>query len=120
MNRKINQMTKVVMTLQKIRLLFILCFEFPFIYHYNGTSLYSSIFDGSILNYYDNTMQINMPADKNSTYRYLGNRANLMALWDVQDRLRHPNDLNMPFGFKSAYQRWERSMDSFKEYNSIS
>ena len=23
-----------------------------------------------------------------------------MALWDVQDRLRHPNDLNMPFGFK--------------------
>ena len=64
LNRKINQMTKVVMTLQKIRLLFILCFEFPFIYHYNGTSLYSSIFDGSILNYYDNTMQINMPADK--------------------------------------------------------
>lgn len=29
LNRKINQMTKVVMTLQKIRLLFILCFEFP-------------------------------------------------------------------------------------------
>ena len=88
------------MTLQKIRLLFILCFEFPVYLSLHGTSLYSSIFDGSILNYYDNTMQINMPADKNSTYRYLGNRANLMALWDVQDRLRHPNDLNMPFGFK--------------------
>ena len=37
-------------------------------------------------------MQINMPVDKNSTYRYLGNRANLMVLWNVQDRLRHPND----------------------------
>ena len=41
-----------------------------------------------------------MPVDKNSTYRYLNNRANLMSLWDVQDRLRHPDDLNMPYGFK--------------------
>ncbi|AGZ26565.1 MULTISPECIES: YfhO family protein [Staphylococcus] len=72
----------------------------PFIYHYNGISLYSSIFDGGILKYYDKMMQINMPVDKNSTYRYLGNRANLMALWGVEDRLRHPNDLNMPYGFE--------------------
>ena len=72
----------------------------PFIYHYNGISLYSSIFDGDILKYYDKEMQINMPVDKNSTYRYLGNRANLEAMWDVQDRFRHPNDLNMPYGFK--------------------
>ena len=72
----------------------------PFIYHYNGISLYSSIFDGSILNYYDHLMQINMPVDKNSTYRYLSNRANLEALWNVQDRFRHPNDLNIPYGFK--------------------
>ena len=71
----------------------------PFIYHYNGISLYSSIFDGDILKYYDKEMQINMPVDKNSTYRYLGNRANLEAMWDVQDRFRHPN-LNMPYGFK--------------------
>ena len=72
----------------------------PLIYHYNGTSLYSSIFDGDILKYYDQTLQINMPVDKNSTYRYLNNRANLMSLWNVQDRLRHPDDLNMPYGFK--------------------
>lgn len=72
----------------------------PFIYHYNGISLYSSIFDGDILKYYDKMMQINMPVDKNSTYRYLGNRANLMALWGVEDRLRHPNDINMPYGFE--------------------
>ena len=74
----------------------------PFIYHYNGISLYSSIFDGDILKYYDKEMQINMPVDKNSTYRYLGNRANLEAMWDVQDRFRHPNDLNMPYGFKKV------------------
>ena len=72
----------------------------PFIYHYNGISLYSSIFDGGILKYYDKMMQINMPVDKNSTYRYLGNRANLMAIWGVEDRLRHPKDLNMPYGFE--------------------
>ena len=28
-----------------------------------------------------------------------------MALWDVQDRLRHPNDLNMPFGFKKRLSK---------------
>ncbi|MGT0299156.1 YfhO family protein [Staphylococcus aureus] len=31
----------------------------PFIYHYNGISLYSSIFNGDILKYYDKTLQIN-------------------------------------------------------------
>ena len=36
----------------------------PFLYHYNGISLYSSIFDGGILKYYDKLMQINMPVDK--------------------------------------------------------
>ncbi|EHJ06911.1 YfhO family protein [Staphylococcus simiae] len=72
----------------------------PFIYHYNGISLYSSIFDGKILNYYDNQLQINMPTDKNSTYRLLGDRANLMALWNVQDRLRKYHDKTIPYGFK--------------------
>lgn len=52
----------------------------PFIYHYNGISLYSSIFNGDILKYYDKTLQINMPIDKNSTYRLLGNRQNLLSL----------------------------------------
>lgn len=51
----------------------------PFIYHYNGISLYSSIFNGDILKYYDKTLQINMPIDKNSTYRLLGNRQNLLS-----------------------------------------
>ncbi|WP_412520357.1 YfhO family protein [Staphylococcus simulans] len=72
----------------------------PLIYDYNGISLYSSIFDGDILNYYDNVMQINMPIDKNSTYRLFNNRANLMALWDVTDRFKMESDKNMPYGFK--------------------
>ncbi|OFJ76650.1 YfhO family protein [Staphylococcus sp. HMSC056G08] len=72
----------------------------PFIYNYNGISLYSSIFDGEILNYYDNVMQINMPIDKNSTYRLFNNRANLMALWDVTDRFKMESDKNIPYGFE--------------------
>lgn len=72
----------------------------PLIYGYNGISLYSSIFDGDILKYYDKTMQINMPIDKNSTYRLFNNRANLMALWDVTDRFKMRSDKNIPYGFK--------------------
>ncbi|MEP9851747.1 YfhO family protein [Staphylococcus aureus] len=72
----------------------------PMIYHFNGIALYSSIFDGDILEYYDKTLQINMHTDKNSTYRLLSNRANLMALWNVKDRIRRPNDSNMTFGFQ--------------------
>ncbi|MFC3612092.1 YfhO family protein [Staphylococcus piscifermentans] len=72
----------------------------PLIYGYRGISLYSSLFNGDILKYYDHTMQIAQPIDKNSTYRLLGNRANLMALWDVKDRFKNPPDDNIPYGFE--------------------
>ncbi|KOR12501.1 hypothetical protein AMC75_08430 [Staphylococcus carnosus] len=74
----------------------------PLIYGYRGISLYSSLFNGDILKYYDKTMQIAQPIDKNSTYRLLGNRANLMALWDVKDRFKNPPDDNIPYGFKKT------------------
>lgn len=72
----------------------------PLIYGFRGIALYSSLFNGDILNYYDNTMQIAQPIDKNSNYRFLGNRANLMALWNVQDRFKNPIDHNRPYGFE--------------------
>lgn len=72
----------------------------PLIYQFKGIALYSSIFDGDLLNYYDKIMQINMPIDTNSTYRLLSNRANLMALWGVTDRIKKPDDKNLPYGFK--------------------
>lgn len=90
----------------------------PFLYHYNGISLYSSIFDGKILDYYDNQLQINMPIDKNSTYRLLGDRANLMAMWNVEDRIRQTKDQNLPYGFKSIQNvkdqsvTWEHSRNT--------
>ncbi|UMT76736.1 YfhO family protein [Staphylococcus roterodami] len=92
----------------------------PFIYHYNGISLYSSIFNGDILNYYDKTLQINMPIDKNSTYRLLGNRQNLMSLWNVNDRIRTNRDDNLPYGFqinsehKDNKVRWIHSKNTIQ------
>lgn len=71
------------------------------IYDFNGLSLYSSIFDGTILDYYDNIMQINTGYDSNSTYRSLGHRANLYALWGVTDRIAIIPDKTTPYGMKT-------------------
>ncbi|WP_262587796.1 YfhO family protein [Staphylococcus sp. IVB6181] len=73
----------------------------PLIYGFRGVALYSSLFNGDVLDYYDNIMQIQQPIDKNSNHRFLGNRANLMALWNVQDRFKNPPDTTMPYGFKT-------------------
>lgn len=72
----------------------------PLIYGFRGIALYSSLFNGDILKYYDKTMQIQQPIDKNSNHRFLGDRANLMALWNVSDRFKNPPDDTMPYGFK--------------------
>ncbi|MBE5673900.1 YfhO family protein [Staphylococcus sp. SS35] len=91
----------------------------PFIYHYNGISLYSSIFNGDILNYYDKTLQINMPIDKNSTYRLLGNRQNLMSLWNVNNRIRTNRDDNLPYGFQIVSERTENKARWIHSKNTI-
>ncbi|MCD8914651.1 YfhO family protein [Staphylococcus simulans] len=91
----------------------------PFIYDYNGISLYSSIFDGEILKYYDKTMQINMPVDKNSTYRLFNNRANLMALWDVTDRFKMESDKNMPYGFEQQDKIKDKDATFIHSHNQI-
>ncbi|PNZ82519.1 hypothetical protein CD132_04295 [Staphylococcus microti] len=89
------------------------------IYHFNGVALYSSIFDGEILDYYDNLMQINMEYDSNSTYRLLGNRANLYALWGVSDRIKKGNDPSIPYGMvvqnkiKDNHIKWTHSRNTF-------
>ncbi|KOR13847.1 hypothetical protein AMC75_02895 [Staphylococcus carnosus] len=101
LNKKIKEIQKKNNNdLMRIDYMSIFGLNSPLIYGYNGISLYSSIFDGNILKYYDKTMQINMPIDKNSTYRLFNNRANMMALWNVTDRFKMGSDMNMPYGFK--------------------
>ena len=91
----------------------------PFIYHYNGISIYSSIFNGDILKYYDKSLQINMPIDKNSTYRLLGNRQNLMSLWNVKDRIRTNRDDNLPYGFNIVSEHNENKVHWIHSKNKI-
>lgn len=102
LQKKFNQIQHSQDPFSRIDYLSFSALNSPIIYGFKGISLYSSLFDGSILKYYDKTMQITQPIDKNSTYRLLGNRANLMALWDVQDRFKNPNDDNIPYGFKTS------------------
>ncbi|HDY9511807.1 TPA: YfhO family protein [Staphylococcus argenteus] len=91
----------------------------PFIYHYNGISIYSSIFNGDILKYYDKSLQINMPIDKNSTYRLLGNRQYLMSLWNVKDRIRTNRDDNLPYGFNIVSEHNENKVHWIHSKNKI-
>ncbi len=54
-------------------------------------------------------------SDKNSTYRLLGNRQNLLSLWNVNDRIRVNHDDNLPYGFKikSEHKDNKVRLDSF-------
>lgn len=89
------------------------------LYHFNGMSLYSSIFDGAILDYYDKHMQINTGQDSNSTYRSLGNRANLYALWGVTDRISTTPDTTRPYGMKQREKIKDDENSWVRSFNTI-
>ncbi|MBI5974881.1 YfhO family protein [Staphylococcus sp. H16/1A] len=100
LQQDMNQIKKQQQPLERIDYMSSYAVNSAMIYHYNGLALYSSIFDGAILNYYDKLMQINMEYDSNSTYRLLGDRANLYALWGVTDRIKEKPDTLLPYGMK--------------------
>ncbi|KIX91311.1 membrane protein [Staphylococcus microti] len=98
LQEKIDEITKKQSPLDRIDYMELFSINSSMIYHYNGVALYSSIFDKEILDYYENQMQINMEFDSNSTYRMLGNRANIYALWGVTDRIKRGEDTTIPYG----------------------
>lgn len=100
LQNKINHITSSQHPLDRLDYMDTYAINAGMIYRFNGVALYSSIFDGNILDYYDKQMQINMEYDSNSTYRLLGNRANQYALWGVKDRIKQAPDNNLPFGMK--------------------
>lgn len=55
----------------------------PMYYGYNGTMLYSSIFDKKILEFYEDDLQIAQDKQKNSYYARLSGRENLASLLNV-------------------------------------
>ncbi|TDM00754.1 YfhO family protein [Macrococcus carouselicus] len=55
----------------------------PMYYRFNGTMLYSSIFDKKILKFYEEELQIAQHKQKNSYYANLSGRTNLASLYNV-------------------------------------
>lgn len=64
----------------------------PMYYGYNGTKLYSSIFNKDIYKFYEQDLQIMMPKNGNSYYSGLSNRSNLYSLFNVDDYISPKQD----------------------------
>ncbi|EPO5901691.1 YfhO family protein [Staphylococcus pseudintermedius] len=102
LQQQIDKIKRDQSPLQRIDYMSTYAVNSSMIYDFNGVALYSSIFDGNIYDYYDRQMQINMEYDSNSTYRLLGDRENLYALWGVTDRIKDAPDRTMPYGMKKV------------------
>ncbi|MDO5375047.1 MAG: YfhO family protein [Staphylococcus rostri] len=89
------------------------------LHKFNGVALYSSIFDGAILEYYDKLMQVNMGYDSNSYYRTLGDRANMFALWGVTDRIRKGDDNSIPYGMERQEKFSDRGVTWTHSHNTF-
>lgn len=73
----------------------------PIVQNFNGTSLYSSIFNQELLYFYWHHLKIDMSRESVSRYATLGNRANLHSLLQANYWLREKNKhMNAPYGFK--------------------
>ncbi|RPF57850.1 YfhO family protein [Abyssicoccus albus] len=72
----------------------------PMYQNFKGFSLYSSIFDGHIIDFYYNDLKINLKHESISRYSRLQSRANLHALFGVNYVMRRANEGEVPYGFK--------------------
>ncbi|WP_018395231.1 YfhO family protein [Bacillus sp. 37MA] len=73
----------------------------PIVQNFNGTSLYSSIFNQELLYFYWHHLKIDMGRESVSRYATLGNRANLHSLLQANYWLREKNkNVNAPYGFE--------------------
>ncbi|SIS45811.1 YfhO family protein [Salimicrobium flavidum] len=78
----------------------------PIIQGFQGTSAYSSILNGNLLNYYYHDLEIDMKRESVSRYSGFGDRANLHSLWLGNYVMYEKGEEdNAPYGF-------ERMMDS--------
>ncbi|MFK2826899.1 YfhO family protein [Bacillus sp. B190/17] len=72
----------------------------PIVQHFNGTSLYSSIFNEELLFFYWHDLQIDMRRESVSRYATLGNRTNLHSLLQTKYWMRDKQQtVNAPYGF---------------------
>lgn len=119
LQKKIDKIKDKQGSLERIDYINHLIANISMIYNFNGVNLYSSIFDGAILDYYDNTMQINTGYDYNSFYRAFGDRANLYALWGISDRIRKIEDNSIPYGMEQQETFSDREVTWVHSHNTI-
>ncbi|WP_102336063.1 YfhO family protein [Salimicrobium jeotgali] len=75
----------------------------PLIQDFYGTSAYSSILNGNLLNYYYHDLEIDMKKESVSRYAGFGDRANLHSLWQGDYFMYEKDSVkNVPYGFKPA------------------
>ena len=73
----------------------------PIVQNFNGTSLYSSIFNEELLFFYWRDLQIDMGRESVSRYATLSNRANLYGLLQTKYWIRKRDQaINAPYGFE--------------------
>jgi len=73
----------------------------PIVEHFNGMSVYSSILNKRLLNFYLFDMKIDMGRESVSRYATMGGRANLYALTEGKYMIiRKGNEANVPYGFE--------------------
>jgi uncharacterized membrane protein YfhO len=74
----------------------------PIVQNFNGTSLYSSIFNKKLLFFYWHDLKIDMGRESVSRYATLGNRVNLHSLLQANYWMREKNkSVNAPYGFEN-------------------
>ncbi|GGB10321.1 hypothetical protein ERX37_09210 [Macrococcus hajekii] len=105
MQQAINQLKKnQVDDLRRITLSDNSSVNLPMYYRFNGTMLYSSIFDKQILKFYEEDLKIAQHKQKNSYYAMLSGRTNLASLYNVDDFITASGDHPTLFDKHSKFQ----------------
>ncbi|GGA96783.1 hypothetical protein ERX37_03665 [Macrococcus hajekii] len=72
----------------------------PLYQNFPGVSLYSSIFDGSLIDFYYNALMINLKEESISRYSTFQSRSNLESLFNVRYLVRKDYQTDIPLNFK--------------------
>lgn len=72
----------------------------PMYQNYNGVSLYSSIFDGSLIDFFYKQLKINIKEESLSRYSTFNSRSNLESLMNIRYLVRKSYQTDIPENFK--------------------
>ncbi len=86
----------------------------PMYQSFNGVSLYSSIFDGNIIDFYYNQLKINIKEESISRYAAFQERSNLESLFNVRFLVRKDYQKQIPENFKLI-----KTEGSYKVYENM-